>query len=111
MAVFRVYRLKDHLRQAFRYARHAGGTAAIKPRDYEAGGEIEAATPYAAFFALRSTAAPLMVGDVLEAGGVLYICKFVGFEPAEWVALAPAGAPSGQEEANAASAAPGGPPA
>lgn len=99
MAIFRVYRLKDHLRQAFRYAPHVSGTAMIKPRDYEARGEVEAATPYAAFFALRNTAEPLLVGDVLETDGELYICKFVGFEQAAWVMPAPAQAPPGPSPA------------
>jgi hypothetical protein len=100
MATFRVHRLKDHLRQSFRYAPHVSGTAMIKPRDYEARGELEAATPYAAFFALRDTAEPLTVGDVLEADGVLYIFKFVGFEQAAWVQPASAGARPEQDYAN-----------
>lgn len=85
MATFRVYRLKDHLRQQFRFAPHVSGTAMIKPRDYEARQEVEAATPYAAFFAMRDSEEPLGVGDVLECGGSLYIFKFVGFEEARWV--------------------------
>lgn len=85
MATFRVHRLKDHLRQHFRFAPHVSGTAMIKPRDYEPGQEVEAATPYAAFFAMRDSEAPLAVGDVLENGGSLHIFKFVGFEEARWV--------------------------
>ncbi len=47
---------------------------------------MEAPTPYAAFFALRDTATPLEVGDLLEApDGSLRIFKFVGFEEAQWV--------------------------
>ena len=47
---------------------------------------VEAQTPYAAFFALRDSAAPLEVGDLLEsaADGSLRIFKFVGFEEAQW---------------------------
>ena len=62
----------------------------MKPRDYQpaATGEdlVEAETPYAAFFALRDSAAPLEVGDLLEsaADGSLRIFKFVGFEEAQW---------------------------
>jgi hypothetical protein len=62
----------------------------VKPRDYQpaATGEdlVEAETPYSAFFALRDTATPLEVGDLLEsaADGSLRIFKFVGFEEAQW---------------------------
>ena len=91
MPAFRVHRLKDHLRQHFRFAPHVSGTARIKPRDYEARQEVEAATPYAAFFVLRDSQEPLAVGDVLECGGTLSIFKFVGFEDACWVAPEPKG--------------------
>ena len=58
----------------------------VKPRDYEPGEFVEAASPYAAYFALRDSARPLEVGDLLEAeNGSLRICKFVGFEEAHWV--------------------------
>jgi hypothetical protein len=82
--VYRIHRLKSHLRQQFRYAPHVSGTATVKPRDYEPGGTVEAATPYAAYFALRETPEALEVGDLLEAGGTLRILKFVGFEEARW---------------------------
>ncbi len=86
MPSYRIHRLKNHLRQSFRFAPHVSGTAAIKPRDYEPGEPVEAATPYAAFFALREAASPLEVGDLLEAeDGSIRICKFVGFEEARWV--------------------------
>jgi len=86
MPSYRIHRLKDHLRQTFRSAPHVGGTAIVKPRDYEPGGVLEASSPYAAFFLLRQTEAPLEVGDLLEAeGGSLRIFKFVGFEGAEWL--------------------------
>ena len=91
MALYRVHRLKEHLRQHFRFAPHVSGTAMIKPRDYEVGVEVEAGSPYAVFFAMRDTDSPLWVGDVLETGGVLFIFKFVGFEDARWVV--PEGAP------------------
>ena len=58
----------------------------VKPRDYEPGETVDADSPYAAFFALRDSARPLEVGDLLEAeNGSLRICKFVGFEEAHWV--------------------------
>jgi hypothetical protein len=85
MATFRVHRLKDHLRQQFRFAPHVSGTAVIKPRDYEPDLEVEATSPYAAYFALRDSGAPLVVGDVLECSATLSIFKFVGFEEARWV--------------------------
>jgi hypothetical protein len=86
MPSYRIHRLKDHLHQPFRLAPHVSGAAHVKPRDYEPGDSIDAATPYAAFFALKETAAPLAPGDLLEAeGGTLRIYKFVGFEEAQWV--------------------------
>lgn len=86
MPAYRIHRLKDHLRQAFRSAPHVTGAATVKPRDYEPAGEIESSSPYAAWLALRESAAPLEVGDLLEAqDGALRICKFVGFEEAQWI--------------------------
>ena len=37
MPSYRIHRLKDHLRQAFRSAPHVAGAALLKPRDYEPG--------------------------------------------------------------------------
>jgi hypothetical protein len=98
MTTYRIHRLKDHLRQQVRCAPHVSGTALVKPRDYQLpeqqrdSGEdrtvetVEAQSPYAAFFALRDTSAPLEVGDLLETSeGSLCIFKFVGFEEAQWV--------------------------
>ena len=93
MPMYRIHRLKDHLRQQVRFAPHVGGTATVKPRDYQPlpdnaadTEQVEASSPYAAFFALRETAAPLEVGDLLEApDGSLRIFKFVGFEEAQRV--------------------------
>lgn len=86
MPSYRIHRLRDHLRQAFRSAPHVSGTASIKPRDYTPGDSVEAASPYAAFFALRGGGMPLEVGDLLEAeDGAVRILKFVGFEEARWV--------------------------
>ena len=88
MPSFRIHRLKDHLRQNFRFAPHLSGTASVKPRDYETAEDdvIEAASPYAAFFALRDAPVPVQVGDVLECeDGTLRIFKFVGVEEAQWV--------------------------
>jgi hypothetical protein len=89
MPSFRIHRLKDHLRQGFRFAPHLSGTASVKPRDYEMSEEdavVEAASPYAAFFALREAPRPIQIGDVLECqDGSLLIFKFVGIEEAQWV--------------------------
>lgn len=86
MPAYRIHRLKDHLRQQFRSALHVSGPAHVKPRDYEPGDAVEAASPYSAYFALRDSATPLEVGDLLEVeNGALRIFKFVGFEEAQWV--------------------------
>jgi hypothetical protein len=104
MPSYCIHRLKDHLRQPFRSAPHVSGTAAIKPRDYEPGESVEAATPYAAFFSLRDAGTPLEVGDLLEAeDGSIRICKFVGFEEARWV-IAEAPAPESAAPPEASSA-------
>ena len=87
MPTYRVHRLKDHLRDAFRSAPHVSGAANLKPRDYEPGETAEASSPYAAFFQLKESDAPLQPGDVLEAleDGSLRIYKYVGFEEARWI--------------------------
>lgn len=86
MPSYRVHRLKDHLRQQFRFAPHMSGTATVKSRDYAPGEEITSSTPYAAFFAMKETGTPLEVGDLLETqDGILRIFKFVGFEEAQWL--------------------------
>ena len=85
MPSFRIHRLRDHLRPAFRSAPHVSGAALVKPRDYEPADWIEASSPYAAYFALKDSERPLEVGDLLESeAGALRICKFVGFEEAHW---------------------------
>jgi hypothetical protein len=90
MQTYRIHRLREHLRNQVRFAPHVSGTATVKPRDYQPAvtGEdlVEAETLYAAFFALRDTARPLEVGDLLESAtdASLRIFKFVGFEEAQW---------------------------
>ncbi len=67
-----------------------GGTAVVKPKDYELGEEIEANTPYAAWQDLQMEGTPLSPGDMLEtlredgAPSELQIAKYIGFEPAKW---------------------------
>jgi hypothetical protein len=86
MPSYCIHRLKPHLQQQFRCAPHVSGTANTKPRDYEPGDTVDAATPYAAFFILRDAGAPLVPGDLLEAeNGSLRIYKYVGFEEAQWI--------------------------
>lgn len=91
MPVFRIHRMKDAPRQQFRWAPHVSGVANVKPKDYQASGEIEAENEYAAWARLRESETPLMVGDILEwpdsgpvPQGQLRICKYVGFEEARW---------------------------
>lgn len=85
MPVFRIHRMKENPRQQFRWAPHVSGAANVKPKDYEALGDIEAENEYAAWALLRGSETPLRVGDLLElATGQLRICKYVGFEEARW---------------------------
>ena len=94
MPMYRVYRMKEAPRQQFRWAPHVSGSAAVKPRDYEPDGEIEADGEYDAWIRLRQSEKPLAVGDLLESeGGVLRICKYVGFESATWVLPEPKNTP------------------
>lgn len=86
MALYRIFRLKDGLRAPFRLLPHVSGVSKVKAKDYEESGNVEAATPYAAWFALKGTEQELAVGDILaEENGEIRIIKYVGFEPAEWV--------------------------
>ena len=100
MPSYRVHRLRDHLRHPFRFAPHVSGIANVKPRDYEPADTVDAASPYAAFFLLKDGAAPLELGDVLEAEDQsLRIYKYVGFEEARWIV--PEVKAEGATEANA----------
>ena len=86
MPTYRVYRMKETLRQQFRWAPHVSGAASVKLKDYDPGIEVQAESQYDAWIRLRATENPLLVGDLLEAGdGTLRICKYVGFESASWV--------------------------
>jgi len=109
MANYRIHRMKDSPRQQFRFAPHVAGVAHIKPRDYQEAGYVEAANEYEAWRQLRDSEQPLAVGDVLETEtGELRICKYVGFEAAQWIvpevksgleSAPPASGPSGTEAA------------
>lgn len=86
MPEYRVFRLKDNLRQQFRWAPHLSGVTAVKPRDYEEWFTISAESPYAAWHSLRGTERELAVGDLLSIdGGDVRILKYIGFEAAQWV--------------------------
>jgi hypothetical protein len=86
MPLYRIYRMKDSPRQQFRWAPHVSGCASVKPKDYDQQGEIEALHEYDAWKSLRESGQALAVGDLLEAdAGRLSICKYVGFEPAQWI--------------------------
>lgn len=86
MPLYRIYRMKDSPRQQFRWAPHVSGCAAVKPRDFEPAGQVDALHEYDAWRALRDSGDALLVGDLLEGeDGQLRICKYVGFEPASWV--------------------------
>jgi hypothetical protein len=96
MPSYRVYHMRDSLRQQFRWAPHVSGAATVKPKDYEPDGQIEARNEYEAWRVAQESGQPLAVGDLLEAEGQLRICKYVGFEPAQWVQPEP---PALQEDA------------
>jgi hypothetical protein len=90
MPIYRVFRMKDSPRQQFRWAPHVSGPANAKPKDFEPAGQVEALHEYDAWRALRESGEPLTVGDLLETeDGQLRICKYVGFEPAQWVVPEP----------------------
>ena len=87
MAAYRIYRMKEQASQQFRWAPHVSGATQIKRKDYEEAGSIEAANEYAAWQALRDVGTPLRVGDLLESSSdELRICKYVGFDAAQWIA-------------------------
>ena len=86
MPSYRVFRLKENLRVPFRQLPHLSGTTQLKFKDYVEGIEVTAANRYAAWTELKSTNDPLQVGDTLvEDGGGVFVMKFVGLEPAEWI--------------------------
>lgn len=94
MPAYQIHRLKEAPRQQFRWAPHTPGVTVVKPKDYEPGPQVEAATPYALWLALRETEDAIAVGDLIEvsglAGGELRILKYIGFEEARWYLPEPA---------------------
>jgi len=86
MQTFLIHRMKEMARASFRTAPHTAGLAQVKPKDYEPGSSVEAASVYGAWADLSRSEQPLEVGDVLEsADGSLKIYKYVGFEDARWI--------------------------
>lgn len=86
MANYRIHRMKDAPRQQFRFAPHVTGAASVKPKDYQDSGHVEADNEYEAWRLMRESDQPLAVGDLLETeAGELRICKYVGFESAQWI--------------------------
>jgi len=86
MAAYKIFRMKDAPRQQFRWAPHTSGITQVKPKDYLEDGTVEAPSPYGAWSALKESAAPLEVGDLLQPeDGTLRIYKYVGFEEARWL--------------------------
>jgi len=78
--------MKDQASQQFRWAPHLTGATQIKRKDYDEAGEIDAANEYAAWQSLRDSGTPLRVGDLLDnPAGELRICKYVGFDAAQWI--------------------------
>jgi hypothetical protein len=88
MPRYRIYYLKESQRRHFRHAPPAAGPVKLKMKDYEAGGDIVAAGPYAAWKQMRdeqNERRPIAVGDALESeNGALLVCEYVGFEEAQW---------------------------
>ena len=66
MVSFRIYRMRPHVKQSFRWAPHVSGLATVKPRDYVPDGEFQAADEYALWAELRNSEHALDVGDLLE---------------------------------------------
>ena len=87
MPSFRIYQLKQALREPFRWQPHTSDAATLRQKDYDYTDIAEAATPYAVWTMLRGTDSELQPGDALEAeDGTLLICKYIGFEAAQWLA-------------------------
>jgi hypothetical protein len=87
MPRYRIHYLKESQRQHFRNAPPVTGPLKIKLKDYQEGGEIEAASPYAAWKQIQATQdrRPIEVGDAVETdAGALYLCRWAGFEEAHW---------------------------
>jgi hypothetical protein len=86
MPAYRIYRMRESVRQQFRWAPHTIGITAVKPKDYELINTADASGVYALWMHLKDTDEALQVGDILEVEGAeLRIYKYVGFEEAQWI--------------------------
>ena len=103
MPSYQIHRLKDSYREHFRLTPHTSGVSIAKPKDYEKGSTVEAASPYAVWVALQGTEQALGVGDLLETErGELRIYKYIGFEEARWFVPEPEPAKAPHEAAESA---------
>ena len=88
MPRYRIYHLREAQRQHFRQAPPAPGPLKLKLKDYQPGGEIEATSPYTAWKQLHGNPGelqPIGIGDARETDtGTLLLCRYAGFEEAEW---------------------------
>jgi hypothetical protein len=90
MARYRIHRIRESMKEPFRWQAHTGGAATVKPKDYEIDAEFEATTPYALWTNMKAAGKGLCPGDVLEmvredgTQGDLQVFKYIGFEPAKW---------------------------
>src|SRR6185437_4404270 len=92
--LFRIHRMKETAREAFRWAAHTSGLAIAKPMDYEAACDVEAASAYDAWTQLRSGNSPRYTCDILEdESASLMLAKSVGSAPAQWWTPEPQSAP------------------
>ena len=106
MATYRIYRMKETVRQQFRWAPHTIGVTVAKPKDYEQIHTVESHGVYGVWMALKDTEQALHIGDIVEGeSGELRIYKYVGFEEAQWAVpevKAAEGAPAGPSVSPAA---------
>ena len=88
MATFFIRRLREAQQEKLRWAPQQSTPSALplKPIDYRDDGSIEAGSTYEAWQVLRQSRQGLRVGDVLvEETGRTWICRYSGFEAAEWI--------------------------
>ena len=111
MAAYRIHRIRETMKEQFRWQAHTGGAAVVKPKDYEVDGEVEAASAYALWNKMKVEGKALCPGDVLETvkedgtQGELEIFKYIGFEPAKWWLPEPKAEQKGKDEGQSAAAA------
>jgi hypothetical protein len=109
MTCYRIHRIRETVKEQFRWQAHTGGVAVVKPKDYEVDNEVEAATPYALWNRMKAEGKALCPGDVLETlkedgtQAELNIFKYIGFEPAKWWIPEPKPEQKGKLEGLAAS--------